>query len=255
MLFCVDIGNTNIVLGVSDDEKVVEHWRIRTDKRTTEDELAILVSSLLDSADIKTDDISDVIISCVVPPLLNTFEKYCSRYLGLVPMIVGPELDVGMPIRYENRKEVGADRIVNSVAAYEKYGSALIVVDFGTATTFDFVSGRGEYMGGAIAPGISISCEALFQNASKLPRVDFSTLPGEVIAKETSSSMAAGIVFGYAGLVDGIVERMKKESGDSPRVIATGGLASVICGVSNTIELVEENLTLNGLMIIFNRNK
>ncbi len=255
MLFCVDIGNTNIVLGVSDDEKVVEYWRIRTDKRTTEDELAILVSSLLDSADIKTDDISDVIISCVVPPLLNTFEKYCRRYLGLVPMIVGPELDVGMPIRYENRKEVGADRIVNSVAAYEKYGSALIVVDFGTATTFDFVSGRGEYMGGAIAPGISISCEALFQSASKLPRVDFSTPPKEVIAKETSRSMAAGIVFGYAGLVDGIVERMKKESGDSPRVIATGGLASVICGVSNTIELVEENLTLNGLMIIFNRNK
>ena len=160
-----------------------------------------------------------------------------------------------MPIRYDNPKEVGADRIVNAVAAYEKYKTAMVIVDFGTATTFDYVSGDGAYMGGAIAPGVLISCEALFQKASKLPRVEIFARPKSVIAKDTISSMNVGIIYGYAGLVDGIVKRMRKESGENITVVATGGLAPIICEVSETIDHVEEFLTLEGLMIIFNRNK
>ena len=255
MLFCIDIGNTNIVLGVTDQEQVLHHWRIRTEKETTADELGILVGTFFQWKGITFQDISHTIISCVVPPLLNTVEEFSRRYFKVEPLTVGPGVKTGMPILYENPKEVGADRIVNAVAAYEKYGTSLIVVDFGTATTFDYISKEGAYLGGAIAPGIIISCEALFKEASKLPRVEIFTRPNTVIAKDTISSMNAGIIYGYAGLVDGIVSRMRNESGEEPMVIATGGLAPVISEVSETIAHVEEFLTLQGLIILFKRNQ
>ncbi len=255
MLFCIDIGNTNIVLGVSDQDRILYHWRIRTEKEVTPDELGIMVTNLFQSAGMKLEKIKNTIISCVVPPLLNTFEEFSRRYFSINPVIVGPGLKTGMPIRYDNPKEVGADRIVNAIGAREKYGTALIVVDFGTATTFDYISKDGAYIGGAIAPGVLISGEALFQMASKLPRVEIIKRPQSVLPKDTISSMNVGIIYGYAGLVDGIVNRMKKESGEDPTVVATGGLAPLICDVSETIDHVEEFLTLQGLMIIFRKNQ
>jgi type III pantothenate kinase len=255
MLFCMDIGNTNIVLGLIREGEIFQHWRVRTEREVTSDEFGILVRNLLDNSEIRTDEIKHMIVSCVVPPLLNMVEEFASRYLKVTPLIVGPETKTGMPIRYDNPKEVGADRIVNSVAAYEKYRQAMVVVDFGTATTFDFVSGQGEYLGGAIAPGVWISSEALFQKASKLPRIEIFARPKGVIGKDTISSMNVGIVYGYAGLVDGIVKRMKKESNEEVVVIATGGLAPLICDVSETIDHVEELLTLEGLKIIYDRNR
>jgi len=251
----MDIGNTNIVLGIAEKDKVLQHWRIRTEKEITADELAILVNNLFQASKVDFHDVTDMIISCVVPPLLSTIEEFAEKYFHIKPLIVGPGIKTGMPIRYDNPKEVGADRIVNAVAAYEKYKSALVIVDFGTATTFDYVSADGAYMGGAIAPGVLISCEALFQKASKLPRVEIFARPKSVIAKDTISSMNVGIIYGYAGLVDGIVNRMKKESGEELTVVATGGLAPIICEVSETIDHVEEFLTLEGLMIVFKRNK
>lgn len=255
MLFCIDIGNTNIVLGVTDDNEILRHWRIRTEKDITPDELGILVGSLFRSAGIGLGDVKATIVSCVVPPLLNAVEEFSQRYFNINPMVVGPGLKTGMPIKYDNPKEVGADRIVNAVAAYQKYGSALVVVDFGTATTFDYISAEGAYMGGAIAPGVLISCEALFQKASKLPRVEIFVRPKSVIARDTISSMNVGIIYGYAGLVDGIVRQMKKESAEELTVVATGGLASIICDVSETIDHVEELLTLQGLMLIHEKNQ
>ena len=255
MLFCIDVGNTNIVLGVTDRDKVFKHWRIRTEKDASPDELGVLVSNLFQASGMVTRDVKHIILSCVVPTLLNTFDEFSRKYFGIKPLVVGPGLKTGMPILYDNPKEVGADRVVNAVAAYEKYRNALIVVDFGTATTFDYISGNGAYEGGAIAPGVVISCEALFQKASKLPRVEIFARPRNVIAKDTISSMNVGIIYGYAGLVDGIVNRMKRESGEQPTVVATGGLAPIICDVSETIDHVEEFLTLQGLMIIFDRNR
>ena len=255
MLFCIDIGNTNIVLGVVDKDRIVDYWRIRTEKDITPDELGILVRNLFSAAGLEMGEIKNVIVSCVVPPLLNTMEEFSRRYFGVGPLVVGPETNTGMPIAYDNPKEVGADRIVNSVAAYEKYRTALVVVDFGTATTFDYVSADGVYQGGAIAPGVIISCEALFQKASKLPRVEIFAKPKRVIAKDTISSMNVGIVYGYTGLVDGIVKRIKKEVGEDITVVATGGLAPLICELSESIEHVEEFLTLEGLRIIFEKNR
>jgi type III pantothenate kinase len=255
MLFCIDIGNTNIVLGVTNQDRILHHWRIRTEKDFTPDNLGILVSNLFQSAGISFSDIRDTIVSCVVPPLLNTVEEFSRRYFSIKPVIVGPGLKTGMPIQYDNPKEVGADRIVNAVGAYEKYRTALVIVDFGTATTFDYISGEGAYVGGAIAPGALISCEALFLKASKLPRVEIFNKPKAVIARDTVSSMNVGIIFGYAGLVDGIVNRMKRESGENVTVVATGGLAPVICEVSETIDHVEEFLTIEGLMSIFKKNQ
>ncbi len=255
MLFCTDIGNTNIVLGLIRDGEILHHWRVRTEREVTSDEFGMLVSNLFKNSGIDAESIKDMIVSCVVPPLLNTMEEFAKRYLHLTPLIVGPDIETGMAIRYDNPKEVGADRIVNAVGAYEKYKRAMVVVDFGTATTFDVVSGAGEYLGGAIAPGVWISCEALFQKASKLPRVEIFARPKRVIAKDTVSSMNVGIVYGYAGLVDGIVRRIQKEAGEEVLVIATGGLAPLICDVSETIDHVEEFLTLEGLKVIFQRNQ
>jgi type III pantothenate kinase len=198
--------------------------------------------------------VTAIIISCVVPPMLNILEPLCVKYFNIKPLIVGPGIKTGMPIFYDNPKEVGADRIVNAVAAYDKYRKESIIVDFGTATTFDYVSPKGEYMGGCIAPGIVISSEALFARASKLPRVEFGK-PKTIITKDTVSAIQAGIMFGYAGLVDGIVNRMKAEVKTNPFVIATGGLARVVAQEAKSIDKIEEMLTLDGLRIIYELNK
>ena len=254
-LLCIDIGNTNIVLGVAEQSRILDHWRIRTERDITADEMGILVQNLFRNFDLEMEAIKHMIVSCVVPPLLNTMVVFGRRYFHIEPMIVGPATKTGMPNLYDNPKEVGADRIVNAVAAYEKYRTAMIIVDFGTATTFDYVSEDGAYQGGAIAPGVVISSEALFQKASKLPRVEIFARPKSVLAKDTISSMNVGIIYGYAGLVDGIVNRMKKEVGKNLKVIATGGLAPLISEISETIDLVEEFLTLEGLIILFKRNR
>lgn len=253
MLLVIDVGNTDTVLGVYDGDELVHDWRIRTNAGHTVDEYGILIYNLYKASRISSRAVRDIIISCVVPPMLNIFDDFCLKYFNVKPIIVGPGIKTGMPIFYDNPKEVGADRIVNAVAAFAKYKRELIVVDFGTATTFDYISPRGEYMGGCIAPGIMISTEALFDRAAKLPRVELSK-PKNIIAKDTVSSMQAGIMYGYAGLVDGIVERIRREAGSNPLVVATGGLAKVIAPETKTIEVVEDMLTLEGLRIIYNMN-
>jgi type III pantothenate kinase len=254
MLLVIDVGNTNTVIGLFDGNKLLHNWRVRTVADHTMDEYGMLIVNLYKTGKVSSKSVNDIIISCVVPPMLNILEPLCEKYFHVKPLIVGPGIRTGMPIYYDNPKEVGADRIVNAVAGYEKYGGDLIIVDFGTATTFDYVSKNGEYMGGCISPGIVISSEALFERASKLPRVEFSR-PRSIIAKDTVSSMQAGIMYGYAGLVDGIVERMKAEAKSNPKVIATGGLAKVIAQETKSINIVDEMLTLEGLRLIYLKNK
>jgi len=255
MLLCIDIGNTNIVLGLIEQDKVVTRWRIRTVKDATADEIGIAVTNLFEHSGIRTGEINDIIITSVVPSIMKAMEEFSIRYLNLAPLIVGPGIKTGMNIRYDNPKEVGADRIINAVAGYEKYHTGLIIIDFGTATTFDCVSHDGEFLGGAIAPGLVISSEALFEKASKLPRIETFSSPETVIAKDTVSAMNAGIICGYAGLVDGIVNRMKKEMGYEVTVLATGGIAPLMFGESAVIDHLEEDLTIEGLMILYKRNR
>lgn len=253
MLLVIDIGNTNTVIGVYDGRHLIKDWRIRTERRTTEDEFNILASNLFSDGNISSKNIDKTIISCVVPPMVTILDSFCRKYLGHAPHWVDAMSAASiLPIRYKNPSEVGADRIVNAVAAFLKYKTSLILIDFGTATTFDAISEKGEYLGGAISPGIMIASEALFMKASKLPRVEIFVPPETVIGKDTASSIKAGIIFGYAGLVDGMVRRMKIEMQTTPRVIATGGLAELIYQVSETIEVVEPALTLEGLRIISN---
>ena len=254
MLLVIDIGNTNIVFGVYDNDKLVNHWRLSTAIQKTVDEYAILLNSLLYFEKIKLSEIDSAIISCVVPPLLIPFEIVIRKYIGIKPIIVEPGIKTGMPIQYENPQEVGADRIVNAVAGYEKHKKALIIVDFGTATTFDYITAKGDYIGGSIAPGIMISLEALFERASKLPRVEL-IRPKSIVGKNTVHAMQSGITYGYVSLVDGIVYKMKEEVKMNPYVIATGGLANLIYKESNTIDEVDEFLTLKGLKILYNKNK
>jgi type III pantothenate kinase len=254
MLLCIDIGNTNIVLGIFQDDKMLNHWRIRTERDMTGDEVGILINNLFMPTQSEVKSISDIIISCVVPPLLSDFKDFCLLYLNREPMVVGPGIETGMPIKYDNPKEVGADRIVNAVAAYQKYKTGLIVVDFGTATTFDYISPEGAYEGGAIAPGIIVSSEALFQKASKLPRIEIFAKPKAAVAKDTISSINSGLIYGYAGMVDGIVNRIKEEIRLDLTVIATGGLALLIKSEARSIDHLEEFLTLEGLKIIYKLN-
>lgn len=254
MLLVIDVGNSNIVLGVYDKKLLVQHWRLSTDKSRTSDEYAVLLHSLFAQEGLAFESIKAAIISSVVPPLTGVMEAIARDFFHHTPYVVGPGIKTGMPIQYDNPREVGADRIVNAVAGFEKHHCSLVIVDFGTATTFDYVNGKGEYCGGAIAPGLVISTEALFQRASKLPRIDIAK-PPSIIAKNTVNSMQAGIFYGYVGLVDEIVGRIKLESKDTPKVIATGGLANLIAPESKTIDEVDDFLTLDGLRILYERNR
>lgn len=251
MLLVIDVGNTNIVLGIYDKNQLIQDWRIRTERNTTEDEFSVLMAGLFSAGQLRFDQIEKTIISCVVPPMVSILDPFCKKYLNHAAHWVDAKSITTMPNLYGNPSEVGADRIVNAVGAYEKYKTSLIVIDFGTATTFDAISAEGAYLGGAISPGIGIASEALYTHASKLPRVEIFKPPAKVIGRDTIGSIQSGIIFGYAGLVDGIVERMKKEMGAPvPRVIATGGLAPLMKGVAKSIEAVEQTLTLEGLRLI-----
>lgn len=253
MLLAIDIGNTNVVLGVFDGEKLVENWRVGTNTRITPDEYAMIFKDLFGFAGIEFVQIHGAIISTVVPPLLPVMVEMSRKYFRIEPMVVTHELKTGITIRTDNPKEVGADRIVNAAAAYTLYGGPLIIVDFGTVTTFCAVTKNGGYLGGAICPGVKISAEALFQRASKLPRVEL-VKPAEVIGTDTISAMQSGIIYGYAGLVDGIVERMKKDLSTDARVIATGGLAELISPETRSIQEIKPHLTLEGLRLLYRLN-
>ncbi|MCF8093988.1 MAG: type III pantothenate kinase [Desulfobacteraceae bacterium] len=253
MLLVLDVGNTEIAAGLFENETLCADCRLHTEAKLTEDELYIYLTRFFSQQHIEMPDIDQTVISCVVPPIIRTLDAFCRKYLTHAPDWIGPD-SVDMTICYRNPAEVGADRLVNAFAAYEKYRTSLVIIDFGTATTFDCISEQGEYLGGAIAPGIGISAEALFRHASKLPRVELFNPPASVIGKETSESMKAGLLYGYAELVDGMVRRIKREmEPPNPKVIATGGLASSIGEISESIEAVEPELTLEGLRLISKR--
>lgn len=255
MILVFDVGNTNIVLGVYRGKELVDYWRIATDKNKTSDEYNILIHQFFQYNNIDIKDVKDIIISSVVPNIMYSLEHATRKLFNIEALVVGPGVKTGMNIKYDNPKQVGADRIVNAIAAYEKYGGPLIIVDFGTATTFCAISEKGEYLGGTISPGIKISSDALFEKAAKLPRVEL-VKPGKVICKNTVNSMQAGIIYGYVGLVEYIVKKMKTEIKDkSVKVIATGGLSTLIASETDCIDTVDKFLSLEGLNIIYERNK
>jgi type III pantothenate kinase len=260
MLLTLDVGNTNTVLGLyrlASDE-LITHWRISTLRSQTADEYGVLFLNLFAMRKVEATEVSAIIISSVVPPLESTLRQVCERYFNLKPIFVEPGIKTGMPILVDNPTEVGADRLVNSVAAFGRYGGPCIVVDFGTATTFDVISAKGEYMGGAIAPGLAISAEALFARAARLSRVDVKK-PAKVVGTNTVAAVQSGLYYGYIGLVDGILERILNETrgpdSAAPKIIATGGLAHLILDDSRFIQTVDDMLTIDGLRLIYERNR
>jgi len=253
MLLAIDVGNTNTVLGLYRGRELVRHWRIQTETDRTVDEHGVLLRGLFGAAAIEP-RIDGVIISCVVPPMQPTVEAVSREYLTVEPLTVGPGMKTAMPILYDNPKEVGADRIVNAVAAYERTHDSTIVVDFGTATTFDYISAKGEYVGGVITPGPGISLDALYQRAAKLYRVEMAK-PPRVVGRNTIHAIQSGIIYGYVAMVDGLVRRIQEENAAPSRVLATGGFAKLLAPESQTIEEVDEFLTLDGLRILYDRNR
>jgi type III pantothenate kinase len=253
-LFCIDIGNTNIVMGLYQGEELVTHWRIATDHQRMADEYGVLILDLFERADQSPADVEGVIIASVVPPLTSVFQKLSDRYLHQSPLVLDADTPTGVQILVDHPQEVGADRIVNAVAAHQRYSGPACVVDFGTATTFDAISTDGDYLGGAIAPGIGISAEALFQHTSKLPRTDLAP-PPSAIGKNTVHAMQSGLLFGYVGLVEGLVDRFRAELGPEMTVVATGGLGSLIAAETDVIDAVDPWLTLEGLRLIWEVNQ
>ena len=257
LLLVIDVGNTNVVFGVYQEEKLLYDWRIATEKDRTSDEYGLLFEQIFRYHGLDPKQVKNVIISSVVPPLMHTLPAMSIKYFGIDPIVIGPGVKTGMNIKYDNPREVGADRIVNAVAAYEKYGGPLIIVDFGTAITFCAVSKNGDYLGGAITPGIKISSEALFMRTAKLPKVEIAR-PERVIAKNTINSIQSGLVYGYIGMVDYIISKMIEEIGEDEgevNIVATGGFSNLISSESKYINKIDKLLTLDGLRIIFERNK
>lgn len=253
MLLAVDVGNTQTVVGVFGDGELAHHWRVATEAERTADEIGALLDRLLELSDLDFDAVDGVCLSSTVPVLVREYELFAARYARSPILVVGPGTRTGIPIVYDNPREVGPDRIVNAVAAKERYGSPCVVVDFGTSTNFDAVSRAGEYVGGVLAPGIEISMDALFSRAARLVKVDFAE-PPSVIGKSTVHGLQSGLVYGFAGQVDGIVTAMRGELGAEARVVATGGLAGLIAPHSSTIELVDPDLTLEGLRLVWERS-
>ncbi len=250
MLLAIDVGNTNIVIGVFDGDRIVESWRLSTDRTKTADEYRLLISQLFHQSSIEMEQVTGIVISCVVPPILQRLREMSERGFQIDPMILDSDLEIGVPVLYDNPKELGADRIANAVGGYAEYGGPLIIVDFGTTTNFDVVSAEGGYLGGAIAPGVRTSVEALSERAAMLPRIGMRAAL-QAIGKNTRASMQSGVYFGFLGQMEEIIRRIKNELHSEPRVIATGGLAELIAGNSELVELVDHDLTLKGLRIIF----
>ena len=254
MLLVVDIGNSNIVMGVYDGINLLCSWRLSTNAQMTADEYGATILNLFMFNNIKTSDVNDVIISCVVPPILSSLEEISMKYFNVNPLIVNSDIKTGLSYLYGNPKELGADRIVNSVAGYSKYGAPLIIVDFGTATTFCVLNENGQYLGGAITAGLGISADALFQRTSRLPRIEL-VKPEQAIGNTTVTAMQSGLIFGYIAQVDGIIKRIKAELKLDPKVIATGGIAPLIAAECENVDIIEQDLTLEGLRIIYELNK
>jgi type III pantothenate kinase len=253
MLLSIDIGNTNIKLGLFENDRPCAHWRIATDRAKLADEYAMLLLNLFAAERMSTGDVTGCVISSVVPPLTPVFAELCKRYLRQEPVVVGPGVKTGVSIRTDNPAEVGADLIVNAVAARQLYSAPVIVIGFGTATTFSAISAQGDFVGVAIAPGVYTGAEALFRFAAKLPQVELAK-PPRAIGKNTIHSMQSGMIFGFAGLVEGLVKRIRAELGGQARVVATGGLAELIAAETNVIEIIEPDLTLIGLRLIYQMN-
>lgn len=256
MLLVIDIGNTHTVLGVyaQDGQECLDHWRLASDRKKTEDEYAVLLLAMLQADGLALAEIKAAAISSTVPPLVDVWQKLCRKYLNLTPLVVSIDIRTNLPILLDNPREIGPDRIVNSVAGREKYGNSLIIIDLGTATTFDCVSANGEFLGGVIAPGLSVSADALCNSTARLPRVEFD-VPSRALATNTVQALQSGLVYGFAGLLDGIVRRLKADMGGEVKVICTGGLSATIAKVAETVDLVDSMLTLDGLKILYDLNR